>query len=175
MKFALRVCATPLTPGHLAAFLRDVEGSGYDTAGDVDAETVMDAAIEDGTSTPHFAQFAEKAVWKELNKPIVKLTPKNQFLALAPMLEVGRVRKPVPEDSDGFVTEIVDASEAHLDIPAFETHPLRDLINRPFVIDLDTAKRFSCVLELGDAMVSTARLAGFCERHIGAAAVLTLQ
>lgn len=175
MKIALRVCASPLTPGHLAAFLRDVPGSGFDTGGDIDAETVMDAAIEEGVGNPLFAGFAAKAVWKELNKPVAKLSPRNQFLGVAPVLEIGRVRKPLPEGSDGFGVEIVDRSEANLDIPAFETHPLRDLIDRPFVIDLGTTERLSCVLKLGDALVSSARLAGFCERHVGAAAVLTLQ
>lgn len=173
MKIAIRASIPPLTPGHLVAFLKGLEGSGYDPRDDEFLDAVLDASIDDSQRDPHFAAYAAKAVWKELNKPLSKLSPRNQFLAVAPVLEIGRVRPPVPE-GDAMTLQWMDKGEVHLDVPPMEDHPLLDMFGKPFVIDLTTSATLSPVLILGDPLVTEAKIGGFCEKHLGCPAVIVL-
>lgn len=174
MKIAIRACVPPLTPGHFVAFLASHQCQGFRPGSDDFLATVVEASIEDSQRDPTFAAAIDGKVWGPTRKAIAKLTPKNQFLAMSAMLEIGRVRAPVDPDAGGLSTEWVSRDEIHLDIPSFESHPLIERIGKPFVIDLGTADSLSPVLTVGDPLVTSARLGGFCEQHVGCAAVLVL-
>lgn len=173
MKIAIRANVPPLTPGHLVAFLKGLDGSGFDPRDDDFLDTVLEASIEDSQRDPHFSAYAARTIWKELNKPLSKLSPRNQFLAVAPVLEIGRVRAPVA-DPKSLTMQWVDKGEIHLDIPPMEGHPLSGMFGRPFVIDLGTSSMLAPVLTLGDPLVTDAKLGGFCEKHLGCPAVIVL-
>ena len=169
MKIALRVCAPPLTPGHLVAFLRDDPRGPYHATGEYSG-IVIEAAVEEAQRTPSFTHAVKDAIWPETRKPIARLSTRNQFLALAPVVELGHVATPV--DPGQGITLHVTRDE---DLPPYESHPLRDLLMRPFVIDLLTADRLRPAISLGTPLLVADCLEGFVEHHLGAAAVLSLQ
>lgn len=180
MKLVLRACAAPLRPSHLAYFLKDAKGSGMslDDAPylekdyhDIAMEAMRIQIVDDAD----FAHATRNLIYKAINKPIAKLNERNQFLAIAPRLELAGIlvnssRRIIRGDAlqaaivkDGAKDVFAEAMEA----------ALGDLMPRPFVMGFDLHDRLERARIAGGEAVSPARLQGFVEQHLGAACVFT--
>lgn len=165
MKLVLRACAAPLRPAHLAHFLASVPGAGMTFAESDGMDEAYHAATQeairlDVVDDKTFAHTVRDLVFPATKKPIARLTPRNQFLALAPSIEMARIAADARHPAPGTL--------AKQDVEAV----LQWLMPRPFVMGLDLQKTLEVVRSMG-GITSPAKLRGFVEQHLGAACVFT--
>jgi hypothetical protein len=157
LRFVLRAAVQPLTPAHVVAAYAGMPGSGF---GPEDAssiagayyETVMAAAIDPIKDDTVFQGMIKDLIYPPTKKAIVKLTPRNQFMALS---------KAVPVC---LATPEKQGSAIHL------------MTQAPFVLTLSTLAALEAA-RLTDAEPETtdSRLSGFVEHHIGCVAGIFLE
>lgn len=180
MKLVLRACAAPLRPSHLAYFLKDAKGSGMslDDAPYLEKDyhdVAMEAMRIQIVDDVDFAHATRNLVYKAINKPIAKLNERNQFLAIAPKLELAGIlvdssRRIIR--GDGLQAAIVKDGAKDVFAEAME-EALGDLMPRPFVMGFDLHKRLDRARIAGGEAISPSRLQGFVEQHLGTACVFT--
>ena len=149
----LRACASPLLPQHLVAALAPIDGMGFgadetQTFGRGYHEIALKACEEEIARNLAFNEAIRGKFLEPIQRPLSKLTPKNQFLAMAPAIEI-------------------------CDLSPKTENVLEALISGPFVITfrtlgtLDRARRSDA-----DPVVSQSKLAGFIEHYLGCSAAL---
>lgn len=149
----LRACATPLLPQHLVAALAPMDGMGFgadetQTFGRGYHQVALQACEDEIARNAAFNEAIKGKFYKPIQRPISKLSARNQFLALAPFIEICDL---TPK------TEVV----------------LEPLMGGPFVITfrtlgtLDRARRSD-----EDPVVTQSKLSGFVEHHLGCSAAL---
>lgn len=152
-RVTLRVCAKPLMPQHLVAVLATIPGMGYghdetQTFGRGYHEVAMQACRDEIERDPDFQAAIKGKFHAPIQRPLSKLDARNQFLALAPSLE------------------ICDLT------PKTET-VLEPFMNGPFVITfrtLGSLERARASDE--DPETTSSRLSGFIEHYLGCSAAL---
>ena len=151
-KLILRTCNTPLTPAHLIAVLKDEPQSGFGEAAstkydDDYKEIIIGFPIESIAENKGFNHAIEGMIYQPTLKRISKLTPKNQFMALAPTLTICEY----------------DQTNMTLATP----------LMTPFIIDFPMIENLQKMrATFGDLAVSQSRMAGFLESNIGTVAIL---
>ena len=152
-RVTLRACASPLLPQHLVAALAPIDGMGFgadetQTFGRGYHEVALKACEEEIANNQAFNEAIKGKFYDPIKRPLSKLTPKNQFLAMAPAIEI-------------------------CDLSPKTEHVLEPLLGSPFVITfrtlgtLDRARRSDA-----DPVVSQSKLAGFIEHYLGCSAAL---
>lgn len=156
-KIVLRVAASPLTPAHIAAVYAGKDGSGFGphdspsiAAGYYD--TVIAALMDSIASDTHFQQGIDGQVYAPTKKPISRLTPRNQFMALSPALVICSAPEPL------------------------SVHPVDRFMTTPFILTLSSLEWLEQA-RIGepDPETTAGKLSGFVEHYLGAAAGLFLE
>lgn len=152
-RVTLRVCAKPLMPQHLVAVLATMPGMGFghdetQSFGRGYHEVALQACNDEILRDPDFQAAIKGRFHQPIQRPLAKLDARNQFLALAPALEICDL---TPK------TEVV----------------LEPFLNGPFVITLrtlGTLERARASDE--DPETTSSKLSGFVEHYLGCSAAL---
>lgn len=152
----LRVCASPLLPQHLVAALAPIDGMGFapedmPTMGRGYHSVVLQACNDQIAGDTAFSQAIAGKFYAPIQRPIAKLDARNQFLALAPAIDIC----------------VIDAKAEMI---------LDHLLHGPFVISMRTLATFERARRsMTDNPLSESKLMGFLEQHIGCSAALFTQ
>ena len=149
----LRVCAAPLLPQHLVAALAPLDGMGF-APDDMPAmgrgyhEIVLQDCNDQIAGDAAFNQAIAGKFYAPIQRTIAKLDARNQFLALAPSIDV---------------CDMSPQAEMILD----------HLLHGPFVITMRVLGTFERARRnMADNPLSESKLMGFLEQHIGCSAAL---
>jgi hypothetical protein len=149
----LRVCASPLLPQHLVAALAPLDGMGFaaddmPTMGRGYHEIVLQACNDQIAGDAAFNQAIAGKFYAPIQRPIAKLDARNQFLALAPAIDI---------------CGMDDKAQMILD----------HLLSGPFVLTMRTLATFERARRsMAGNPLSESKLMGFLEQHIGCSAAL---
>jgi len=182
MKLVLRACAAPLRPAHLAWFLKDVTGTGMslsdaphlDEGYHAIAMEAMSIQIADDAD---FVHAVRNLAIQSIKKPIAKLSPRNQFLAMAPKIEfAGILVDSAGQQIRGDGLQAALVKKGANDVRAEEMEEvLGDLMPRPFVMGLDLFERLERARIAGGDAFTASKLQGFVEQHLGTACVFVYE
>lgn len=156
-KIMLRVAVPPLTSSHVVCAFANQPGSGFAAPDATLLEpgyvaTLHLGAAEEIERNATFQTSIRGMVYQPTKKPIARLTPRNQFMALSAALRICDA----PADMAG--------------------HPLQYLRHRPFVLTLaDAAALNAARLTDADPETSESRLHGFIESYMGSVAGLFVE
>jgi hypothetical protein len=182
MKLVLRACAAPLRPAHLAFFLKDVPGTGMALSDaphldkdyhDIAMEAMRIQIVDD----VDFANAVKNLSFHATKKPVSKLTPRNQFLAIAPKIVFAGILTDVSGEAirgDGIQAAWVKEGARDVRAELMET-ALDGLFPRPFVMGLDLYDQLEKARVAGAEAISSAKLQGFVEQHLGTPCIFSYE
>jgi hypothetical protein len=184
LKIVLRACAYPLMPAHLAIFLRDEAGSGMSLDDWKEADkpyhdVAMEALAIDVHDSRDFQAAIASKVYGPTNKALSKLSPRNQFKALAPRLMFatvmtkpdGTIHRPHGDDVSAV---LIPKGQRPIEATWIEGL-LGELMKRPFVMGYDLLEPLETLRAAGGDEFNPTKLKGFVEQHVGSACVFSYE
>jgi hypothetical protein len=152
-RVTLRACASPLLPQHLVSALAPMEGMGFgvdetQSFGRGYHKVALEACELEIAGNEGFAAAIKGRFYKPIQRPIEKLDRRQQFMALAPAIEI---------------CDFTPKTEAMLEV----------LLGGPFVITFRTLSLLEMARRTDEDPATTqSKLSGFVEHYLGCSAAL---